>query len=227
MHMKELGRADGVYRHLKVDPADEVAFLSDCIQAIQIGTEFTTSATIRLADLAAFNADTGLQLSPRALALYGCIVEVRRKYPTQDVHLTLDRIVKPSLVIDAALEYARTDTYSDLRIDGVQINALGDGLTFRNTAPIQAADFTAWEIRRNCEERKTWNPTEAERSSPENLRISFEVWRQRFKEEFGRFPRDRASARMLSAWPPPTGSLWDYGLISAAHTNRHANGWAV
>jgi hypothetical protein len=227
LHMKEMWNRDGVYRHIKADPAKEADFLSDCIRTIHTTVEFSTSATIRLADLKRFNHETGLEISALSLALYGCLIEIRKKYPTEEIEIVIDRITKPTLVIDTARLYAATDTYANLAIQSLNIKSLSDGLTFRNTPPIQAADFLAWETNRNCEERKTWNPTEVERAHPARFRRSYDAWRIKFAMEYGRLPRDRMSAKSLTAWPPPSGYLWDHYLIRAAHLSRHVNGWGV
>jgi hypothetical protein len=211
---------------MKATEGAEIDFLRDCIMAIQTATEFAISATIRLADLRAFNEERGLSLDPVALALYGCLIELRHRYADDEIEIFLDRIKKPYLTIDRALEYARSDTYADLKVDSLIVAPLAAAESFRNILPIQAADFTAWEIRKNCEERKTFTPSEASRYDNAAFRLELEGWRIERLRASGKLPHDnRRSATILSAWPPPSGYIWDAHNIKAAHVNRHKNGW--
>jgi hypothetical protein len=227
LHMKELWDREGTYKTLKATPHAETEFLIDCIKTIQIAAEFCVSSTIRLADLEVFNSETGLALEPLALALYGCLVGLREEYPDAGIEIFVDRMTKPHLTIDVAEQYARSDTYADLKVDNLLIAPLAKGDSFRNILPIQAADLMAYEVRKNCEERRTFDPPEQGRTDAHSLSLAYLQWKIEFQRKNGRPPRDRKSAQMLSAWPPPRGHLWDYKLIKAAHLNRHKGGWGV
>ena len=227
LHMRELWDRNGDFGHLKDSDGTKADFLADCISVIQTGTEFAPSASIRLADLEAFNKESKLGLDPMALAIYGCLIELRNAYPKDEIEVFLDNISKPYKRIETALNYARSDTWQDLKPNTLLLSALPDGGSFKTILPIQAADFSAWEIRKNCEERKTWNPAEEDRRHAGLLNASYLRWTIEFFQKFGRMPRQRMSAKMLSAWPPPQGYLWDYANIKGAHVNRHKNGWGA
>jgi hypothetical protein len=226
LHMKELWNREGIYKEMKETAGAETDFLAECIQTIQIATEFHVSATVRLADLCEFNKETRLKLEPSALALYGCLIELRSKYPDSGIEIFIDNITKPYLTIDKGRVYARLDTHTDLKVDSLMIASIGEGNSFKNILPIQAADFTAYEIRKHCEEHKTFKPTEESRVLGEQLNTSYLEWEIDFIRKNNRNPRNRMSARMLSAWPPAKGYIWDKALIMGAHINRHKNGWS-
>ncbi len=113
-----------------------------------------------------------------------------------------------------------------MKVGSFTIEPLGESDSFRNILPIQAADFTAYEIRKHCEEHKTFNPPEEMRVLGEPLNTAYLEWEIDFRRHNNdRPPRSRMSARMLSAWPPARGYIWDKTLIMGAHVSRHKNGW--
>jgi hypothetical protein len=138
----------------------------------------------------------------------------------------VDKFTKPHLTVERALQYARTDTYADLRTADLTVTPLGGGDSFKNILPIQAADFLAWEVRKVCEERKTFDPPEEMRTNNRRINEAVLAWEIEFEREHGRPPRSRRSAKMLSAWPPPRGYMWDLHMLNAAHASRHENGWS-
>jgi Protein of unknown function (DUF3800) len=226
LHMKELWNRDSeIYQHLKQDKEAEAKFLDDCTKAIAIAAESNITASVRLPDLAAFNAETGTALDPMALTLYGWIIKLREKYPAQEVQLILDKCDKPYRCIELAKQYAASDTYAQLGPDTISVIPLTKDESFKTVTPIQAADFCAWEARRHLEEHKTWNPPEESRKSGENRLLNYLGWSLDFMAKMGRKPRQRKSAMMLNAWPPADGLVFDYKNLMGAHHNRHKNGW--
>jgi hypothetical protein len=234
LHMREFGNPNsGIYQHLKADRDKEIGFMADLAEVIDSSSlELCPMTTIKLADLAVFNDKHGLDLDPHALAIYGCLVEMRRLYkwrPTLgagDIEVVVDRIDKAQLRINRALEYARTDVESGTYVDTFAVIPVSDPEGFRKVLPLQAADFISWEMRKSCEDRKTWEYTAEERRDIHMLRRSYSDWAERHRAETGKPPRVRKSYKALRRVPvlAPQGYIWDEANLEAA-LERHPNGW--
>jgi hypothetical protein len=150
---------------------------------------------------------------------------LRAKFPDDEIEIVIDKIDKPYKRAGLAEQYARTDTYANLKCDLLPILPLQKDESFKTIIPIQAADFLAWELRKSSEDRKTWEPSEASHSSREGVNEDYWKWAREFETANGRKPRQRKSGYALQDAQLPKGYLWDFVNISAASTIRHKNGW--
>lgn len=226
-HMKEFGDRNGLYRDLKRRPRAESEFVASLVFAITSSADLCPVNTVRLADLAAFNAATGLSLDPYALDLYGCMIAMRREYPGAEIEVVVDRFDKAMSRMETALTYARMHRGEDLEPERFIPVFLQDDESFKNVTPIQAADFIAWEVRKSCEERKNWSFTQEERLDRQAMRESYERWAGAYERKHGRPPRARKSYERLREVPflNPRGLVWDQLTLRQAH-ERHPDGWA-
>ena len=77
--------------------------------------ELCPCTSIRLADLAAFNAEHRFNLDPYSLAVYGCLIELHYKWERNAKYeVIIDRFDKAHSRIGCALGYARSDAAEDL-----------------------------------------------------------------------------------------------------------------
>src|SRR6202035_1470270 len=106
--------------------------------------------------LARFNSEKGLSLEPYALAVYACMLQIRRDYPNGIVSLIFDRIEQVSSRLEKAIGYAKGDPTHPGAADYIQPIPLPANCTFRNVRPIQAADFVVWEIRKHHIQQNEW-----------------------------------------------------------------------
>jgi hypothetical protein len=219
LHMKEWWDRDGnIYRNIKSDPEREANFFGDLIQTIKDTMLCAVSASIRLRDLRAFNERERLDLNAFAFGLYACIIELRPKFPNDEIQIIIDKITKPQKHIGLAVQYAEMDTFADLRADELPITPLGKDESFKTILPIQAADFLAWEVRKHGNDRIGWIPPDGDIDQA-GMVADYIKWADREN------PRLRMSAVYLSAAVPHRGHVWDAFNINAAHTIRHKNGW--
>jgi hypothetical protein len=226
--MREWVNADSkIYEHLKKDAERQAGFFADLAQCVKDNTVFCVTSTVKLPDLRKFNEDTGLQLDAYAFGLYGCIIDLREKYPDEQIEIVIDKIDTPYKRAGLADQYARTDTYRDLKVDLLPIVPLKDSESFKNVLPIQAADFLAWELRKVSEDRKNWVPSDEARNSREGVNADYRQWAAEYEREHGRRPRQRKSGYALQDARLPKGYIWDLHNIRAAHTVRHKNGWYI
>ena len=225
LHMKEWWNRDGIYKELKEDAQKEALFFSDLVNLIEKHTEFCISATIVLRDFERFNEESGLGLDPYSFALYVCLIDLRKRYSDDDIEIVIDRISTPYKRIQLAKQYARTDTFEDLKVENIQMFPLEKTDSFKKIFPIQAADFMAWELRKISEERKDWSPSDNARVNLEAVQEDYRSWAKQFNESRGRFPRQRKSAQRLERATPQKGYVWDLFNIRAADSVRHKTGW--
>ena len=139
LHMRELWNREGKFKHLTDEKGTKQVFLSDCVQVISRFMHFCSYASINLPDLRAFNKETGLDIEPRALAIYGCLVEMRKRYPKEELHIILDKFDKPQGSIDLALQYAASDSTNVTNTNAVLITPLPASDSFRNVVAIDVA----------------------------------------------------------------------------------------
>jgi len=227
-HMKEFWSPSGPFTHLHDDPAATAQFLSELVRTIRAHLKYCATPTVRIEDLEGFNRSKGVSLEPYPLALYACFIELRHAFPNDEIELVVDKIEHAHAKIAVAEAYAESDTFADLRPDDFITVPLKKTESFKSVLPIQAADFMAWELRKSCMERLSWEPAEVDRIlGGGRLRQSYEAWGADFEAREGRAPRDRKSAWALMDATPQGGQLWDFHLILAADVNRHPNGWGV
>lgn len=162
LHMKELHFGKGAFAEWdKTVPAIReriTEFLVGLIQVISNVGLRGFGAVISLKDLKRFNAEKELQINPKALAIYGSAIELRRIYPSEDIEILVDRMTGAHEAIGIAERYGKTDRYYPAMRNFPAFMPLAkNGNTgSRNTPGLQAADFLAWEIRKNWELKKTW-----------------------------------------------------------------------
>jgi hypothetical protein len=227
LHMKEWwDEKKPIYQHLKASPAKAASFFGDLAGVIKRHINFCATATVRLADLRRFNAESNSQIEAYPLGLYGCIIELRQQVRHKDISIVIDRISKPHRAIDLAETYAKTDSYEDLKMGAISIVPLKETESFKTVLPIQASDFMAWELRKASAERVTWQIKEEDVKTQGDLYHAHKAWRKKRTEEIGKEPYDnRKSAWALYRACEQKGALWDYDLITAADKIRHKNGW--
>jgi hypothetical protein len=143
-----------------------------------------------------------LGLDPYSFALYVCLIDLRKRYADDDIEIVIDRISTPYKRIQLAKQYARTDTFEDLKVENIQMFPLEKTDSFKKIFPIQAADFMAWELRKISEERKDWSPSDNARVNLEAVQEDYRSWAKQFNESRGRFPRQRKSAQRLERATP-------------------------
>jgi hypothetical protein len=130
--------------------------LSDLVSLINSSNLTCVGGLIRLPDLQEFNSHNHLRLSAVSLSMYATMVETYRLFSHDIVELIVDRMDKAEQYIAKSIEY------SDSRRNHMHISQHCSWLplkgcdTFRNVKPIQAADFVAWEARKEHERKNEW-----------------------------------------------------------------------
>jgi hypothetical protein len=225
LHMREFGDPKGIYKHLKTDKGREIDFLAGLIEIIYESVDFCSQTTIKLEDLSAFNVRHSLQLDPYSLAIYGCLLIMRREYKTEKIEIVLDRFNKSYSRFDLALRYARSDKKETLK-EPVSLIPLLDSESFKTILPLQAADFIAWEMRKLCEDRKEWEYSVEDRANRQIMMDSYNRWHERHTTKFGKPPRERKSFLALRESPvlSPQGLIFDEANL-ASLLSRHPDGW--
>lgn len=156
-------------------------------------------------------------------------MEVRKAHENDDMELVLDRMVAAHAAISLAEEYGKTDNFHPFMRNFPRILPLPkdgpDGC--RNTPQLQAADFLAWEVRKQCEQRKELLARVSPNSAnyPRELMQSFvldkikQLKRTGLKSiEIPAVPQRRSLTALADA--SIDGFLWDYDTIRRADEIR-------
>ena len=153
-HMREMADPRGVFSkwHPPEDHEGERAqFFGDLAKVISQSGLIGFNCLVRLKDLARFNSEKGLSLQPYSLAVYGCMVPVGQDYLGKPTELIFDHVEKVESKLAKARDYANSDKHHgpDGVFDSLVTVGLPKNLNSRQIPGLQAADFWAWEYRKN------------------------------------------------------------------------------
>lgn len=242
LHMRELQHRRGAFAAwTKGDPAadaKEASFLGKLAGTIGAAGLEPFGAVISLAGLRRFNAETGAGLDAKALAIYGCVLDMRRRHATEAIELVFDRMDGGSAIVEMARSYGASDSYyPDSRNFPVCSVLPKDGSEgSRNTPGLQAADYLAWEARKNYELKRNWLESDvASPDSPDWGNSLFKWWledrikhmrKHNVKEiSFGLDVARRSLSALGDAAPGGdiNGVIWMYRTLIRAHEVRNGN----
>ncbi len=222
MHMKEISDPKSPL-HKFCGSENEVArnfLFANLIGAILRAKLWAFGALVRLPDLRQFNLERGRDVRAVPLALYGCMKEIALKEFPELVEGVIDRIDKPEKQIATAVEYAETDPYKIVS-DNVTMLPLKGNLSFKNVLPIQAADFLAWEIRKNhLQLSEWWNTEDRGKDDPVKAAMSQIQW---MNKQGKTWPNQRASYTLLGHAAHPHGGVWDLDYLRRLDDERKGN----
>jgi hypothetical protein len=206
LHMREFAHHLPPFDHLTGDERENVLHLF--IQTIKRCNLAGFGAVVRLPDLKRFNRERSRQLEALPLALYACMNDIYNADPWREVDITLDRFAKPVSVLAKAKEYAATHWSSD--VSQMMIwHHLKNAESFRTVLPLQAADFIAYEIKKNIESRREWLD-EAMDDDPETWGENERQW---LASRGLPYPRLRRSLAGLLDNIPVSAPVWDYRIL--------------
>lgn len=157
LHMKELHDPKGRLAKFAGKENQEHCkkLLSDLIEVIATSGLSCVGSLIRLPDLKDFNAEYGMNLEALPLAMYATMGELHMLYPLDTLELVCDRLDGAEKIIATAVEYSASFVRYDAS-EKVRWTSLKGDHSFRNVLPIQAADFVAWEARKEHERKNEW-----------------------------------------------------------------------
>src|SRR5580698_1819057 len=151
LHMRELQHRRGAFAAWeKGNPEGdgrEASFLAKLAGVIGGAGLEPFGAVISLSGLRRFNAEKGAGLDAKALAIYGCVLDIRNRHAHDAIELIFDRMDGGSSTIELAKHYAASDSYYPNARDfpACRILPKEGPIGSRNTPGLQAADFLAWE----------------------------------------------------------------------------------
>jgi hypothetical protein len=221
-HMKEIGKPKGVYAKwhpLKDHQAEMAAFFNDMTAVI--GECWLTGfySIVRIDDLERFNAETGLHLLPYSLAAYGCLLMIANEYGDLTSEVFFDRVEKAHSKLSKAMEYAESDRYWGDGLKNVSLVPVQEGVTFRDLAPLQPADFFAWELQRNHLNNDEWHALPGRSLDEDKRWRDFQDWSRRkygTEKPVGR----KSLLSLMDRAAPVSGIIWDYDQLRRANELR-------
>jgi hypothetical protein len=226
LHMKEFWDRDGLYKHLKDKPDDEIAFFRRLAKAIKNHTKFCTQATVLLDDLARFNSDHSLDLDAHSLCIYGCLLALQTTFPNGEMEVIFDKFEQAASRITTAENYLESDLLAPRKQQPfLSVYSLNKKDSWRTILPLQAADWIAWEMRKACVETLPWIEKKGHEPSVDWLQ-NFHDWSRQFAEENGREFRNRKSFIALREVNAPKGYIFNYEQLGILK-DSHPYGWRL
>jgi hypothetical protein len=221
-HMKEMGDPAGVYGkwHPPQEHRKELAdFFGDLAKVIGRSRLVGICSLVRVADLDRFNTEHNLRLEPYSLAAFGCMLLAARDNPGMPTELVFDHVEKAHSKLAKAREYADSDIkYEPGICDTLVTTPLPKALTWRDVPALQAADFFAWEFRKNHENVSEWFDFIDKPDDWDERWDHFEQWSL---QKFGsKTPTTRKSAVALLEGNELYAMIWDYKNLCEAHEVR-------
>jgi hypothetical protein len=149
------------------------------------------------------------------------MVLVGKDYVGHPVELIFDHIEKVTSKLAKAREYAKSDNYygPDGIFDKLAARGLPKSLTFREVPALQAADFWAWEYRKNHLRMDEW--WSLEDRPQQHGDEQWEHLKEWFEARYGSFEQGpRKSAQALIRRSDLTCIIWHYQELCDAHQAR-------
>jgi len=155
--------------HLRADK-DRTACLIDCAKVIEDCHLHGFGSVIRRRDFERFKQTRGLEISDYGLNLYIAQLTLSANFPDHQIQVMLDRGTQRPMekAIAEAKGYVMThDFWANRVVAQIVVSQLSAGCTYRNMRAIQAADFLAWEVRKDLTDKNGWFSTTEERGTQE------------------------------------------------------------
>lgn len=222
LHMKEMMKPRSPFAKWlpHQNHRDEVkSFFIDVIDAINSSQLQSYSTIVRLSDLIRFNKDNGLNIKAYPLAVYACMAHISGAHPSQMISLVFDHIEKIDSKLMTAKAYASGDQTFPGMMDHISPIPLPKERTAKETQPIQAADFMAWETRKHYLNQDEWWEQDGRPNNWEDRFEDFQVWS---RKTFGsNLPPPRKTLEAVARQRQPRGSVFDYRGLGVVNSARN------
>jgi hypothetical protein len=221
MHMNEFKGYAGKFAKFKGNRHEEIALFQAVCRAIRDSYLTPIGSSLRLADLRRFNQKHDQTLDDFAFNAHVCAQLMKLLYGENLIETFFDRTNGVLRKLDLAEQYAESDPDCPGILDTIQLNALGKGETFRKVLPIQAADFLAWELRRDMGDKDEWYgnfEADAKSKDYKNALAHMGRWA---KANGKRLPFHRQSLGTLARSTFPRLLTWTYDSFCSVHERRH------
>jgi hypothetical protein len=213
----------GKWHPARAHQSELAGFMRDLAEVVSYSRLVAFCSLVRMQDLERFNAEYGLRLNPYSLAAYGCMIAVLREYEGFTAELVFDHVEKVDSKLARARKYAETDSYYAGAFEKCVTLPLVKGITFRELPAMQAADFLAWEFRRNHENISEWFDFMDRPEGSEARAEHFDRWS--LKKFGSESPPARKSLAALVEGNQIVPVIWDYDRLCEAHRLREGK-WA-
>ncbi len=150
-HTNEMNSPHGVYGKWypsKDHQHEIIPFFQDLFKVIQSCVLNGFYSTVKVNDLNRFNKDYNMSLEPLPLAIHTVLLQIGKTYPNQWVEAVFDKAEDIDSKIATAKKYARSDKRHIEVISKIITIPWAEEEGFKDVLELQAADFAAWELRK-------------------------------------------------------------------------------
>ncbi len=200
LHMREFAPNNPPFEKFKDNELERRKFLQSLVNVMQEVNLIGCVSIVKLDDLKRFNLERNTKIDALALNLYICMTTYGLMYPKTSFEIVIDKLNNAERIIAKAKEYAKTDICFTGSCEYVQPIPLEKHLNSKKITPIQAADFLAWEARKDITTKTIWWATYK----------NVEDIKKLCNYDYNKFLYPRKSLEILLKSLPTEGSLWDY-----------------
>lgn len=204
LHMKEFAHFEGQFASWRGDESRRKALIESLSHVIRESDLAGVGSIVRLPDLWRFNREYGLCLHAYPLGIYGCLIELSRRYGESCIETVWDKVDRHTKQIAIAREYAETDISNPGCGANVEINPLEKCFSSKDFPALQIADFAAYELLKSHRDKNDWFLNEEPFLHPS----------QWFKSQFDRWHSKTMSER------PMEGRTWTLNTMIRVHVLR-------
>jgi hypothetical protein len=225
LHMKELHDPKGPLAKFagKNNQAACKKLLADLIEVVATSGLTCAGSLIRLPDLKEFNAEYGMNLEALPLAMYATMGELHMIYPLDTLELICDRLDDAERIVATAVEYSASFVRYNAS-ENMRWSSLKGQHSFRNVLPIQAADFVAWEARKEHERKNAWWKEHKRGLKPTDWMLHQGMW---LGQQGRAWPDHRRSFFELSSAVKVHAGVIDYDFLCTHHNDIRNRVWTM
>lgn len=220
LHMREFNVRSPPFD--KMSEASRETLLTDCAQVARDCAMVGLGSIIRLTDLRRFNAKHGVEVNDYALNLYSSIVSLAHHFPDDHIEMFLDRAAQRKMhkIVGLAEAYVATDPIWKDKCDKVAPFVLSKAQNFQNIRPLQAADYVAWESRKDVTTKDGWFDEYRGARHTKEAQANLQEWVRRSGHD-GDTTYVRPSMNALVATGQVAAPVWDYQTLCLLHELRN------
>jgi hypothetical protein len=225
LHMKELHDPKGPLAKFAGKENQDACknLLADLIKVIATSSLTCAGSLVRLPDLREFNAEYEMNLEALPLAMYATMGELHMLYPLDTLELICDRLDDAERIIAKGVEYSASFVRYNAS-ENMRWSSLKGQHSFRNVLPIQAADFVAWEARKEHEKKNIWWKNKKRGLEPNDWLANQGMW---LGSQGKSWPDHRRSFFELSSAVKVHAGVIDYDFLCKHHNEIRHRVWTM
>ena len=155
LHMKEFKERYGAFKTWPPSKEKDADFLAKLTVVIGNAGLRAFGSVVVLDDIKRLRHERTINIQAKPIAIYTSLIELRALYPRDELEVVLDRTNDAAASVADAEKYAASHPVP-IEFPTFTILSKSGPCRSKSMPPLQAADFLAWEIRKEYELKRQW-----------------------------------------------------------------------